>query len=100
MSETDPDMPTDYHSFPESALQEYRVIFRKKLGHTTVVEHVIKTGDALPVKVPAHPIPFHFKEYVNTQLQEMADAGIQQQSLVCSCLRQMVKYPFASILSS
>ena len=76
MSETDPDMPTDYHPLLESTLQEHRAIFRKKLGHTNVTEHVIETGDALPVKVPARPIPFHFKERVHTQLQEMADAGI------------------------
>ena len=73
---TDPDMPTDYHPLLESTLQEHRAIFRKKLEHTNVTEHVIETGDALPVKVPARPISFHFKECVHTQLQEMADAGI------------------------
>ena len=80
MSETDPNMPTDYHPLLESALQEHRAMFRKKLGHTSVAEHVIETGDSVPVKVPARPIPFHFKEHVHTQLQEMADAGIIQPS--------------------
>ena len=75
-SETDPYMPTDYHPLIESVFQEHRVIFRKKLGHTSVTEHVTETGDTLPVKVPARPIPFHFKECVHTQLQRMADAGI------------------------
>ena len=58
MSETDPDMPTDYHPLLESVLQEHRAIFRKKLGHTSVAEHVIETGNARPVKVPARPILF------------------------------------------
>ena len=76
MSETDSDMPTDYHPLLDSVLQEHRAIFRKKLGHTSVAEHVIETGDARPIKVPARPIPFHFQERVHTQLQEMADAGL------------------------
>ena len=73
-----PDMPTDYHPLLRSALHEHRAIFRKKLRHTSVAEHVIETGDSFPVKVPARPIPFYFKERVHTQLQEMADAGIIQ----------------------
>ena len=58
MSETDPDMSTDYHPLLESVLQEHRAIFRQKLGHTSVAEHVIETGNALPVKVLARPILF------------------------------------------
>ena len=42
-------------------------------------EHVIEIGDAQPIKLPARPISFHFKEYVHThdhdQLQEMANAN-------------------------
>jgi len=49
-------------------LLKHRANFRRKIGHISV------TGDALPIKVPAHPIPFHFKECVDTQLQEMVDA--------------------------
>ena len=41
---------------------------------------MIETENALPVKVPARPIPFHFKDRVHTQLKEMADAGIIQPS--------------------
>ena len=86
MSETDHDMPTDYHPLLEFALQEHRAIFRKKLRHTSVAEHVIETGDSVPVKVPARPIPCHFKECVHTQLQEMADVGIIQPSNSPCCV--------------
>ena len=58
MLEVDPDMPTDYRPSLESVLLEHRAIFRRKLGHTSVAEHVIETDDALPVKVPARPISF------------------------------------------
>ena len=57
MSEVDPDMPTDYNPALESVLREHRTIFK-----TRVAEHVIETGDAVPVKLPVRPIPFHFKE--------------------------------------
>ena len=76
MLEADPDMSTDYCPSLESVLLEHKAIFRRKPGHTSVAEHVIETDDALPVKVPACPIPFHFKEHVHTQLQQIADAGI------------------------
>ena len=78
--EKDSDLPTDYHPSLESVLQEHRAIFRSQLGCTNVAEHIIETGNAQPVKVPARPIPFHFKERVHTQLQEMANAGIIQPS--------------------
>ena len=70
------DMPTDYHPALRQVLQDHAMIFRKDLGRTTVAEHVIETGEASPVKVPASPILFHFMERVHNQLQEMAQGGI------------------------
>jgi len=58
ISEVDPDMPTDYNLALESVLLEHRTIFWKELGHTRVAEHVIEIEDALPVKMPVHPISF------------------------------------------
>ena len=66
------DMLTDYHPALRQVLQDNAMIFRKDLGRTTVTEHVIETGEASPVKVPARPIPFHYLEHVHNQLQEMA----------------------------
>jgi len=51
-----------------------------------VAEHVIETEDALPVKASARPIPFHVKDHVHTQLQEMADVGIIQPSNSSWCI--------------
>ena len=72
-------MPTDYHSALRQVLQDYAMLFKKDSGCTTVAEHVIETGDALPVKVrtftASRPIPFHYSEHVHNQLQEMAQEG-------------------------
>ena len=69
-------MPTDYHPALKQVLQDHAMLFKKDLGHTMVTEHVIETGNALPVKIPACPIPFHYSEHVHKQLQEMAQEGI------------------------
>ena len=74
------DMPKDYHPALRQVLQDNAMIFRKDLGRTTVTEHVIETGEASPVKVPARPIPFHYLERVHNQLQEMAQEGIIRRS--------------------
>ena len=39
-------------------------------------EHFIDTGNAIPVKVPPRPIPFHYTERVTKQLEDMAKEGI------------------------
>ena len=49
------DIPTDYHPALRQVLQDHAMLFRKDLGRTTVMEHVIETGNASPVKVPARP---------------------------------------------
>ena len=74
------DMPTDYHPALRQVLQDHAMVFRKDLGRTTIAEHVIETGEASPVKVPARPIPFHYMERVHNQLQEMAQEGIIRRS--------------------
>ena len=73
-------MPTEYHPALSQVLQDHVMLFKSDLGHTTVAEHVIETGDAAPVKVPPSPIPFHYAECVHKQLQEMAQEGIIRHS--------------------
>ena len=54
------EMPKDSHAALSSVLKEHERLFRRQLGSTGIVEHVINTGDAPPVKVPPCPIPLHF----------------------------------------
>lgn len=70
------DMPTEYHPALRPVLREHQKLFKTQIGRTHVTEHVIDTGDAAPVKVPPRPIPFHYQEKVQNQLQEMAQEGI------------------------
>ena len=70
------EMPAECHPALKPVLKEYEVLFKQELGQTNVAEHVIDTGDALPTRVPPRPIPFHFAERVQNQLQEMAQEGI------------------------
>ena len=74
------DMPTDYHSSLESTLKQHSSIFQKRLGQTNITKHVIDTGNSPPIKVPPRPIPFHYVDRVQAQLQEMANEGIIQPS--------------------
>ena len=70
------DMPNDFHPTLGPVLKEHKQLFRTQLGKTDIAEHVIDTGEALPVKVPPRPVSFHYKDRVHTQLQEMARDGI------------------------
>ena len=70
------DMPTDYHPAVGQVLQEHAAIFKQDLGHTTITDHVIETGDSHPIKVPPRPIPFHYAECMHQQLQDMAKEGV------------------------
>ena len=75
-SESELDMPTDYHPSLESTIKQHSSVFCKKLGQTNVTQHIIDTGNSQPIKVPPRQIPFHYVDRVHTQLQEMFDEGI------------------------
>ena len=70
------DMPKDSHPALDPVLKEHEQLFKTQLGNIDVAEHVIDMADALPVKVPPRPIPFHYRDRVHDQLQEMAKEGI------------------------
>lgn len=78
-------------SFKDNATREVELTSQKRerlhqvqLGKPNVVEHIINTGDAPPVKVPPQPIPFQYQDRMQDQLQEMV---LHTQPLVCpSCV--------------
>ena len=57
-------------------IQECKELFSNQLGQTNVNEHVIDTGEAAPIKVSPHQIPFHYADRVHSQFQDMAKEGI------------------------
>ena len=70
------DLPTDVHPSLRNIITDHKLLFSEQLGKTNVTNHVIDTGNAIPVRVPPRPIPFHYAEKVHNQLQEMAQEGI------------------------
>ena len=70
------DMPSDIHPSLAPVLDEFKALFSQQLGKTNVTEHIIDTGDALPIKIPPRQIPFHYVDKVHTQLEDMAKEGI------------------------
>ena len=74
------DMPEDVHPGLVHIINNHKQLSSTQLGKTTTIEHVIDTGEAVPIKVPPRPILFHFAERVHNQLQEMAKDGVIQPS--------------------
>lgn len=70
------DMSSDYHPSLGPILKEHESLFSTQLGKTDTTKHIIDTGEAQPVKVLSRTVPFHYKEQVHTQLQEMERDGI------------------------
>lgn len=51
-----------------------------RLGCTSLEEHVIDTGEHPPVKQKYYPIPFHHREYVRKEIDDMLRMGIIEKS--------------------
>ena len=49
-------------------------------GRTHMVEHIIDTGDALPIKQRQYPLSPPMQENLNKELNEMVEKGIVQKS--------------------
>lgn len=65
-----------------SLLKKYNHVFSKTendRGLTNLVEHRIDTGDARPIKQPPRRVPFHLRDELETQVQEMLQDGVVEQ---------------------
>jgi hypothetical protein len=50
------------------------------LGCTTLEEHIIDTGDHPPIRQKYYPIPYHQREYVRKEVNDMLNMGIIEKS--------------------
>jgi len=89
----------DYSEFPDlsdSVLNEdekvkFRNLFKKyrdvfafpgdQLGRTSLVQHVIETGDAMPIKQRPYRASPETKKEIDRQVDEMLESGIIQESV-------------------
>ena len=55
-------------------------VFQSSLGHTTVVEHRIDTGDSTPIRQYPRRLPHHYRAEVDRQVNEMLSQGVVQHS--------------------
>ena len=68
------DMPSDVHPSLTPVLEEFKELFSQQLDVTA--EHIVDTGDALPIRIPPRQIPFHYADKVHAQLEDMVKEGI------------------------
>ncbi|CAC5412543.1 unnamed protein product [Mytilus coruscus] len=62
---------------------EYRDIFTGpdgKLGRTDLLQHIIDTGNAKPIKIPPRRVPMFQKEIIENEIHKMLDEDIIQPS--------------------
>ena len=77
--ETSYDLPTCANCSLAAVINEYKDIFRSTPGLTNEAQHFIHTTGS-PVRVPPRRIPVHYREEVETQIQQMLDQGIIEES--------------------
>ena len=61
-------------------LTRFEGVFQTLPGHTTLTEHKIVTGEAIPVRLPPYRIPHALRENVREELKEMLDHGVIEES--------------------
>ena len=60
-------------------LDQYSDIFAKSsldLGHTTIIQHKINTGEALPIKQQPYRVSHHQKASIEKHISDMLDQGV------------------------
>lgn len=77
--ETSYDLPTCANCSLAAVINEYKDIFRSTPGLTNEAQHFIHTTGS-PVRVPPRRIPVHYREEVETQIQQMLNQGIIEES--------------------
>ena len=68
----------------KNLFNKYRNVFAfpgDQLGRTSLVQHVIDTGDAMPIKQRPYRISPDVKKEIDLQVEEMLEKGIIQESV-------------------
>ena len=69
----------DKHSLLTTLL-EFPDVFNDGLGHTRVTVHKIDTGESSPIRQYPRRLPYHFREEVDRQVNDMLSQGVIQPS--------------------
>ncbi len=57
-------------------LGRFESLFTALPGHTTIAEHHISTGEAIPVCLPPYHLPHAFRDQVKQEIDEMLAHGV------------------------
>ena len=77
------DLDENQKPLMKNLLVQYQDVFarhKNDLGQTTLVQHRINTGDALPIKQPLRRLPLAKREAAETEVKRMLDNDIIQPS--------------------
>ena len=61
-------------------LKEFSDVLKDEPGRTTLAEHSLETGSAIPVRQPPYRLPHAYRETVQKELEQMEAEGIIEQS--------------------
>ena len=67
----------------EELVRDFRGVFstsKQDVGRTDLVYHNISTGDAAPIRQPPRRLPLHYKQEVDTMLDDMLQQGVIEPS--------------------
>lgn len=77
-------MPTKFKQQVAKLLNEFGMIFLNLPGKTNLIEHHIEVVTETPIRVKPYPIPVHYLEQVNGEINELQKLGIITRSYYCS----------------
>ena len=63
----------------KTMLEQFSTMFDGRIGHSTLVEHTIKTGDSLPIRQSPRRVPPHLEAEVKQEIQNLLDKGILEE---------------------
>ncbi len=71
-----PSMPTSHHMDLKKLKEKYKDVLKEVPGKTTLVQHDIPTGDAIPIRLPHYRLAHHSKEILREEIGSLLDQGI------------------------
>ena len=89
-----------------TTLLSFPDIFQNSLGHTTVVEHRLDTGDSAPIRPYPRRLPYHYRTEVDSKVNEMLSQRVIEPSTspwaspIVLVQKNMVLTGFALIIES
>ena len=73
-------MPTSHHMTLKKLKEKYKDVLKDVPGKTTLVQHDIPTGNAIPIRLPHYRLAHHSKEILREEIGSLLDQGIIKSS--------------------